>query len=55
MKKQRPIITTWYVRLIIIVFVAGVIYMTVKSFMEGVKEGREMKLKRESEQQAKPQ
>ena len=53
-KKKRPITTTWYVKLILLIFVAGVIYLTVKSFMDGVKEGREMKFKKEAEQQAKP-
>ena len=54
MQKKRPITTAWYVKLIIIIFVAGVIYLTVKSFISGYKEGKEIKLKRQAEQQSSP-
>jgi hypothetical protein len=54
MQKKKPNTTVWYVKLIIIIFVAGVIYLTVKSFMEGYKEGREMKARKQEGQQALP-
>ena len=46
---QKPIHRTWIVRLIIIILCAAVAYLIYKSFMDGFREGREMKLKRAQE------
>ena len=43
MEKRRPIITTWYVKLILFVFIVLVVWLLGKSFMEGYREGRMLK------------
>lgn len=42
---KKPIRATWQVKLIIIVFSAAVLFLMYRSFMGGVEEGRQMKLK----------
>jgi hypothetical protein len=46
---KKPIHLTWQVKLIIFIFCAAVLVLIYKSFMNGVREGREMKLKQAQE------
>jgi len=42
---SKPFIAKWSVKLILILFSAAVLFLIGKSFMDGYKEGRQMKLK----------